>query len=243
MRRGRVPRRVRGPGLPWKSFFILVGGLFLLIIVLGVGLDFVSDRVSLRAALVAREQSALLEEIEQLERRNIQLTARVASLERAQQIDREAQSQVERALESSQERSTVLESQLLFYKTILKGDVRANEAQIHQLVLQSLGESAYRFKLVLNQLPNKRYRTRKGVVELRIKGLKNNDETVLDQAALGLGKSIAYSFKYFQELDGEFQLPAGFEPANLQVRLTPKGKKKPTVDASYDWTDLLKAQP
>ena len=52
---------------------------------------------------------------------------------------------------------------------------------------------------------------------------------------------VPYSFKYFQQVEGDFVLPAGFEPLRVSVRLTPQGGA--TVEQSFSWADALPPVP
>ena len=49
--------------------------------------------------------------------------------------------------------------------------------------------------------------------------------------------AIDYSFRYFQQVEGDFALPAGFQPTRVTVRLDPASG--PDVAQSFDWQDLL----
>lgn len=233
---------MRGPGLPWWSFFALVGGLFLLIIVVGVGLDFISDRISLRAALVAREQSVLLGEVSDLESRNAHLAERVAVLERAQQIDREAYGQLQSSYMHRETKLAALRAELAFYHKVVDPDAGGDDIKVTATALKPLtGGRRFLVEFVLSQTPTKRYRKREGKVDFRVVGMRDGATSTLDKKALALaeGERLAYSFKYYQLFRGVLTLPDGFEPDELVITVTESGRKKKEADHRIVWSSLL----
>ena len=55
------------------------------------------------------------------------------------------------------------------------------------------------------------------------------------------GDAIAYSFKYFQRLNGAFELPENFVPKKILVEVKPdsKSKSKQPIQMSYSWNELI----
>ncbi len=45
-----------------------------------------------------------------------------------------------------------------------------------------------------------------------------------------------YSFKYFQQVEGDIVLPPGFHPLRVHVRLVPAGGS--AVEQSFPWADM-----
>jgi hypothetical protein len=47
---------------------------------------------------------------------------------------------------------------------------------------------------------------------------------------------MKFKFRYFQEFTGELELPEGFEPRRVMIRLKPSGNKQPAgVEKTVDW--------
>jgi hypothetical protein len=46
---------------------------------------------------------------------------------------------------------------------------------------------------------------------------------------------LAFSFRYFQNLQADLVLPKGFAPARVTVKLTPDGKSAKPLEKSFDW--------
>lgn len=242
MRRRRIPRRIRGPGLPWKSFFALVGGLFSLVVVFGVGLDFVSDRVSLRAALIAREQSVLLDEVTQLEERNSHLSERVAVLERAQQIDNEAQFQLQHSYAVRQKEIKALNAELAFYRAVIDPKKHTKGVFVHSASFRPTGKKqVFSYQIVLSQSPKKRYRIEKGAITFFLEGKTGGRSRRLSLAQVSTAEleQIPYSFKYFQSINGQVQLPEGFLPSQFVLETNTKDSGKKSTEYKQPWSHVL----
>ncbi len=213
-----------------------------MIVVFGVGLDFVSDRVSLRAALVAREQSVLLDEVTQLEERNGRLAERVAVLERAQQIDHEAQLQLQRSFEARQKEIQALNAELAFYQAVIDPKKRSTGVYVHSAKFRQTAEPReYFYKIVLSQSPKKRYRIEKGVISFAIEGKHNGEEKKLKLSQMSTAelKGLSYSFKYFQTIEGKILLPEGFVPTQLVLSSVTKGSKKKGPEYKHPWSQIM----
>ena len=50
-------------------------------------------------------------------------------------------------------------------------------------------------------------------------------------------EGVEYSFKYFQQVEGEIVLPPGFQPLRISVRLAPAGGAP--VDQTLPWGDAV----
>ncbi|MCA1714848.1 MAG: hypothetical protein LC715_06995 [Gammaproteobacteria bacterium] len=49
---------------------------------------------------------------------------------------------------------------------------------------------------------------------------------------------MAYSFKYFQQVEGDLVLPPGMKPLRVTVRLLPAGGA--AVEESFAWVDATR---
>ena len=48
-------------------------------------------------------------------------------------------------------------------------------------------------------------------------------------------EKIKLRFKYFQEIEGELELPSGFQPQRVEVIAHASGKKPTQVEKTYEW--------
>jgi hypothetical protein len=51
---------------------------------------------------------------------------------------------------------------------------------------------------------------------------------------------VVYSFKYFQQVEGDFLLPPGLTPVKVTVRLQPRSGAP--IEESFTWAEALRGQ-
>ena len=111
---------------------------------------------------------------------------------------------------------------------------------MHELELERRTGEAWHFTATLTQNLNRGVINR-GSLVLEIEGTRDGRLQTLDWQALRQhpeAKAVGYSFRYFQQVEGDFVLPAGFAPASVTVRLDPASGND--VAQSFDWQDLLR---
>ena len=114
---------------------------------------------------------------------------------------------------------------------------------MHGLRLQSQGEGAWHFTATLTQTLN-RAAVSSGTLTVEVEGSRNDSLERLAWNDLRQSEDapgVEYSFKYFQQVDGDLMLPADFKPLRVIVRLAqPRG---PVVEESFTWADATAATP
>ena len=191
------------------------------------------------ALYVEREQ--LLAQLVEGDTINTQLRARVAVLERAEQIDRQAYGEVERSLKQVQDEMLELKEEVAFYRGIVSPAETASGLSVTRFNLFGIGEEGvYRFKLVLTQLRTNN-RLVKGHVRIAFDGVLHGQQTQLSlkEVSGGTLDRLKLRFKYFQNIEGDIVLPAGFLPSRVIVEVVPVGKGWKPFKKSFDWSDII----
>jgi len=145
---------------------------------------------------------------------NESLSERIAILERASQVDKQAYAEVERSLKLAQDEKLELKEEVAFYRGIFSPAESSSGLNIAEFKLNSIGEDgAYRYKLVLTQTSVKDVVVQ-GYSTLTLEGIKGGGHVQLPLTELtgGAMKNLAFRFKYFQNSEGEIILPEGFLP-------------------------------
>jgi hypothetical protein len=105
------------------------------------------------------------------------------------------------------------------------------------LHLARQGGQAWHFTATLTQNLN-RGAVNRGGLTLSLEGSRDGRLQKLDWARLRQQPQpapLAYSFKYFQQVEGDILLPAGLQPVRLVVRLQPEGGA--AVEQSFTWAE------
>lgn len=175
--------------------------------------------------------------------RNETLQDEVARLTRREQVADKARKVLEASLAESRTELAGLRSELAFYEKVVSGGADQAGLAINDLVLVPTEDPRiYRFVVTLSQ-NLKKDRLAKGRLELAVSGVRNTRMERLDYAALTGGATdagqMAFSFKYFQRVEGTLMLPAGFAPD--QVRVEADGSDGTgRVVREFAWTEGLK---
>jgi len=175
-----------------------------------------------------RRQQARIEALEQ----------RVATLARSDQISREANTELQVTLAERDEEIAALRADVAFYERLVGATGQRRGLTVHGLQLEPQGQGAWHFTATLTQNLNRGAVSRGGLV-LAVEGTRDGAPARLSWADLRPPEAAApsnYSFKYFQEVEGDILLPPGFTPLRVLVRAEPAGGS--AVEKSFTWVEV-----
>jgi hypothetical protein len=186
-----------------------------------------------------RRQQDLQEVTAQLEQDNQALRDSLARAERSLQMDQIAYQELDRSLKGSSQEIVRLREELTFYRNIISPPNKRSGLRIQSLKLESAAidgttaTSKYHYKMVLIQAL-KHDRKISGKARFEIKGVQAGENMTIrfPQAA---DKPIRFSFKYFQDIEGQIELPQNFEPRTIKVNVTSRGRDAQSIEQIYPW--------
>jgi len=179
------------------------------------------------ASAQLRTQQGKLNELEQ----------RVATLTRSDQISRDANRDLQGTLAERDEEISGLRADVAFYERFVGATGQRRGLSVHELHLQPQAGNAWHFTATLTQNLN-RGAVNSGRLTLSVEGTRAGKLQRLAWSDLrqeSNAEGSEYSFKYFQQVEGDLVLPAGFQPLRIKVRLVPKGSS--AVEQSFTWAD------
>jgi len=186
--------------------------------------------------LAVRQQSRLEEDNGLLKDENQQLREALARAERTIQMDQAAYQDLDKSLQGSAQEIVKLREELNFYRNIISPADKKGGLRVQSLDIQPAGTSgSYRFKLVLIQAL-KHDHSIFGTVNLEISGSQGGQNTVVKVPAAN-ERSIPVNLKYFQDIEGKFELPRGFRARSVKISVMTAGGGQ-TVEAVYDWPQV-----
>ena len=133
-----------------------------------------------------------------------------------------------------------LRTQLAFYQQVMAPELDEQGFLIEGFNLESaLSDNSFRFELVLMQ-QNKTKNTLKGNLDVTLIGSEKGEAKQYSIDGLLSNqeqKSLTFSFKYFQVIEGEIRLPEGFQPEQVSVNATifQFRRKKGELTTIFDW--------
>lgn len=175
------------------------------------------------------QQRAQQQKIDELEQHN-------ATLSRSDQISRDANRDLQGALAERDEEIAGLRADVAFYERFVGSTAQRRGLAVHELQLQPQNDQAWRFNATLTQNLN-RGAVNAGQLKLSVEGTHDGKLQKLGWDQLRQqtnAPGVAYSFKYFQQVEGDLVLPPGFKPVRVVARLVPK--TGPAVEQSFPWT-------
>ncbi len=224
---------------PWKTRILLA--LVAVVLYLGGWALFEYGRYSAGFdGIESRdERNVLLKQIDELEDQISDLRKEKAGLERAQQIERKAYDDLDTTLKVLQSEILELKEEVAFYRGIISPRDAAQGLYLQTFKVEANGSPrGFRYKVILTQVFQNE-RLARGVVRLSIEGLMNQQPKVFNLAELTEKhvKELEYRFKYFQNMEGDLQLPVGFKPKRVILSVMPAGHSadEGTIEKTYDW--------
>ncbi|TLU64282.1 hypothetical protein FE810_11795 [Thalassotalea litorea] len=182
------------------------------------------------------------ERLERLYRLNEEQQSKINILNVELEIERLANQDAMENLDELEKQQFELKKQLAFYEKIMAPEKQAQGFVIDEvLVSPSASENHYRLKVVLvQQLKSKRFAS--GHIEVEFVGSLNNRPATIKLANVSEldSKKRSFNFRYFQVIEGDFNLPKGFVPEKIEVAaiLPAKGQQKyRRLQESYPWPE------
>lgn len=149
------------------------------------------------------------------------LQQRQATLARADQISRAANREVQRELAARDDEIADLRANLAFYERLAGATGQPEGLKVHSARFSAEAGGTWRYAIVLTQSLN-RSAVSLGQLRFAVEGVRDGKLTTIDWDTLHQREAApaqAYSFRYFQQLNGSVMLPPDFTPQRVRVSL------------------------
>lgn len=184
-------------------------------------------------ASAVRMQQSLQTEKQRLQTENQELREGLARAQRSLQMNETAYQELDRALKASAQEIVKLREELNFYRNIISPTDKKAGLRIQSLYIEPAGNAnQYRYKLVLIQALQHE-RSIHGSANIEVSGMQAGEETVV-RFPRPNEKVITVNFKYFQDIEGRFELPGNFKPRQVKVSVTTSGGAQ-KIEEIYAW--------
>lgn len=223
-------------GRPWFRWLVAVAAAIVLGLLLVLAYNRGQASAGLSAAQVALERRELIAKADRLERQNSKLNARVAELEMARKLDREAYGQVEQTLGELQSQLSRQADDLAFYKSIVSPADGVQGLRIHRFEV-SPGAEPRQYQLKLTLIQSMRHESvAAGLVQVVVHGMQGDRPARYSVGEL-LGRpkaQLPFSFRYFQTIEQAVTLPEGFQAFEAEVQVRSSKLRFP-MQQSFPW--------
>ncbi len=163
------------------------------------------------------------------------LEQQVATLSRSDQITRDANRDLQTTLAERDEEIAGLRADVAFYERFVGATGQRRGLTVHELKLQPQTAQAWHFTATLTQNLN-RGAINAGRLRVSVEGTRGGKLQRLSWADLRQepnAPGVPYSFKYFQEIQGDLVLPPDFQPVRVIAHLIPQNGAQ--SEQSFTW--------
>ena len=160
---------------------------------------------------------------------------KLVQAERQLQVERAAQLNLSRELDSVQAESMRLKEDIAFYQNIFNERKGLREIRLHTFkVNKAPGNADYDYHILLMQAGN-HDKVVDGSLTLTLYGTPPGEaqpQAIAMQGSANLKQNL--SFKYYQQVDGKFSLPAEVKPAYLLLEFVEKGAGRTNISEKVE---------
>lgn len=198
------------------------------------------ERTQIEADQLREERRQLVRELRASKGEVGELKDQVTYEKRSSEIDTQACDSVRESLTGLQAEASSLREQLAFYRGIVSPDLSRAGVRVYDLKLKKAAAAdSYAYELVLIQSVRHDRRI-SGRIDLALEGTSGGKPQTLNWSNViqGSSKNLLFSFKYFEEFNGELRLPSGFKPLRVTARLV-MDDDMPVIEDQFDWDKIL----
>ena len=223
--------------IPWPLRMVTVGVLVAAGLLLGQWVFETGLRLAgFEKGQAQAQLTQLHSQVGQIEQENIALKAEKFRIAQQIEIEQTTHKDLAKSLQGIQEENATLREDNAFFRNLLSSDQGPGPISIYHFKLERnpvlAGE--YRYRLLLLK-SGKREQEFVGSVQFLVMGEQAGKKVVSmqpevvpgDTGAKAKPQTISVNFKYYQRLEGVFQLPVGLTPKNVQVRVFEAGNPQP----------------
>ncbi len=148
--------------------------------------------------------------------------------------------QLQQALKDQEAQVQEQKRQLAFFERIMRPTGEQVGVVIDNLTLQETSiPGRYHYRLALTQ-PAKKRELFRGQVQIKVEGSQGDKPITLGSRELGMKVGEGrYALRYFQLLEGNWQLPEGFVPDRVRITIGKDGRQ-PTQELLAEWGEVIK---
>ena len=167
-----------------------------------------------------------------------------ATLKRSDQISRQANADLQGTLAERDEEIASLRADIAFYERFVGATAQRHGLAVHELKLEPQRDpQLWHFVATLTQNLN-RGAVNHGRLLLSVEASNGGRMQRLGWGELRQQQNapgIEYSFKYFQQVEGDLVLPAGVKPVRVIARLVPASGAP--QEQSFTWSEAAAVTP
>lgn len=184
-------------------------------------------------------RAQLTRDLEDAQAENAELRRQVALLDRTSVMDKAANEEIQQTVKTLRERVAQLEQDVLFYRQVMSEETDNSGLTIGQMDLEATGQpNRYRYKLVMRQQEADGDSFLEGHVNVNLVGHQGAEQVIIPLRDVSTAEEqldIRLRFKYFQNIEGELELPSGFSPEQIHIAAVSTAPSDKTLNKYFSW--------
>lgn len=217
----------------FKGLGLVLGGLWLVLVLAWVWLFWRGLHTD--AGQLREQRDAAVRQAEALKDSEARLKQELTNAKRAEFITRSANTQIQETLAEKDEQIAGLKADMDFYERLVGSAGRRHGLSVHNAEFTPGAGNAWHYTITLTQNINRGGLTA-GQMRFAVDGVSGGKLKSVEWPQL-LQKPGApaqpFSFRYFQQIEGDVMLPADFTPQRVRVSVSGGFGKQ---EQRFDWT-------
>jgi hypothetical protein len=201
------------------------------------GFDFGQFLGGLNRGAVAEEQSRLEADTSAFKEENARLRLKLTAMESELNVTRGAQATLSRQTLDLQNENTQMKEELAFLRKLFSDTGKPGTFTIQRLSAEKDREGVYRFTMLVVRggNPSDEFSGQLTLLANVVAGGHNSTLTLPDDQP-DTAAALRLKFKYYQRIEGTFQIPPGAQLKSLQARVVEPGQATPRATRSLNLT-------
>jgi hypothetical protein len=229
-----------------KRKLFIVASLIVIVALFFSGMHVGSLKQAQQLQILEKDKTILAQHLESTEKKLTEAQQTLANLQMGKAIDSQAEVDVRKVILNLKQENQQLHEKLTMYKQIMARSKQNSLLRIDRVVIsQAEKPNTYHYQLILAQLGKHPGRVKgQGAIIIEgtqgganVQGLIEKGKWVkLPAGAKDVKKEINFKFRYFQELDGELELPPDLKPSSIKVSVTGLvNRHRQAIDQTFNW--------
>lgn len=211
--------------------------------ILAAGVYLGQQQAYSRMGIDPQRYRAMAEALPEAQAHIEELKRQLAAADIRHEVDRASLELVRQDLAHQQEQLAELAEGLRFYRSLMApGDIAQGFSLrgIELVPRDTLGRYAYR---IVVQQEARKHDTVRGDLQVYVQGIEGGESLRYELAEITAdleSNQIPLRFRYFQAIEGELDLPEGFQPQTIDVEAKLSSPRKLVIEQRYPWQVLDK---
>lgn len=166
------------------------------------------------------------------------LQERLIKAEQTASVDKLTMQGLQTSIARMSQQIAQLKEDVLFYKKITEGGDSESGLVVSKLdLLSTPTPNHFLYKIKFVQAGGTE-RAIEGYTNISVSGVQDDAEVTLPLSVVSnvvQGENIKLRFRSFQDVEGELTLPAGFEPARVEILAVTEGPSSKSIQKNFTW--------